>query len=101
MTLTLPATATGLAVAARAGGRGVPVAVPAGQASFGSAPGAVATVAIALPATVQRLLAQRHRLTLTATIETGGGSGQSFRESAHVLVKAPAKPRKPRHKRKR
>lgn len=99
--LTLPATATGLAVAARARANGAPVTVAAGQASFNAAPGASAAVGISLPATVAKLLARYHRLTLTAILETHGSSGQSLPSSARVLVKAPAVPQRPRGKRKK
>jgi PKD repeat protein len=99
--LTLPATATGLAVAARARANGAPVTVAAGQAPFNAAPGASAAVGISLPATVAKLLARYHRLTLTAILETHGSSGQSLPSSAQVLVKAPAAPGRPKGKRKK
>ncbi len=97
--LTLPATASSLAVAARA--KGIAVTVAAGHVSFSAAPGASATVSISLPAAILKLLVQRHRLTLTATVETHGGTGQLASRSARLVVKAPAKPRKPRRKKKR
>jgi PKD domain len=95
--LTLPATASGLAVAARARVTGTPVAVAIGQAPFSIAPGAGATLSIALPVTVARLLSQHHRLTATALIETEGSSGQSFSRSQRVIVNGRPAPTKRRH----
>jgi PKD repeat protein len=95
--LALPASASGLAVAARASA--IPVTVAAGRAAFSAAPGAGATVEVALPAVVVKLLQRHHRLTLRATLETRGGPGQLATAEAQVVVKAPTKPGKPRRAR--
>jgi PKD repeat protein len=94
--LTLPATATDLAVAARA--QGTPVTVAAGQASFSAAAGASTGVSVALPAAVLRLLGRHHRLTLTVVLETHGASSQGATTSGKVLVRAYIKPKKPKRK---
>ncbi len=98
VTLTLPATASGLAVAARA--PGTPVTVAAGHASFSAVAGTSATVSVALPTAVLKLLKRHHRLTLTVAVESHGASDQSATTSANVLVKAYAKPKKPKRKKK-
>jgi len=99
MALTLPATASGLAVAARA--QGTPVTVAVGGASFSAAAGASTTVSVALPATVLKLLGRHHRLTLSVALESHGVSGQSATTSAKVLVKAYVKPKKQKRKKKK
>ncbi len=96
VTLTLPATASGLAVAARA--QGTSVTVAAGHASFSTAPGTSTMVSVGLPAAVLQLLKRHHRLTLAVALESHGASDQSATTSAKVLVKAYAKPRKPKRK---
>ena len=98
VTLTLPATASGLAVAARAPRH--PVTVAAGHAPFSAVAGNSTTVSVALPATVLQLLRRHHRLTLTVAVESHGASDQSVTTSAHVLVKAYAKPKQPQRKKK-
>jgi hypothetical protein len=98
VTLTLPATASGLAVAARA--PGTPVTVAAGHASFSAAAGTSATVGVVLPTTVLQLLKRHHRLTLTVAVESHSASDQSATTSAHVLVKAYAKPKQSKRKKK-
>jgi hypothetical protein len=97
-TLTLPATASGLAVAARA--PSTPVTVAAGNAPFSAVAGNSTTVSVALPTTVLQLLKRHHRLTLTVAVESHGASDQSATMSAHVLVKAYAKPKQPQRKKK-
>jgi PKD repeat protein len=94
--LTLPATATGLAVAARA--QGTPVTVSAGHASFSAAAGASTAVSVALPTVVLQLLGRHHRLTLTVLLETHGASGQGATTNGKVLVRAYAKPKKSKRK---
>ena len=96
LALTLPAIASGLAVASHAGG--VAVSVPAGRAAFTVAAGASSTVSVALPAAVLQLLKRHHRLTLTAALESRGASGQSVATSAKVLVKAYVEPKKPKRR---
>lgn len=98
-TLTLPATASGLAVAARA--QRIPVTVAAGDASFSAAAGALTTVSIALPTAVLQLLKRHRHLTLTVALESHDASGQSATTSAEVLVKAYAKPKKPKRAKKK
>ncbi len=98
VTLTLPATASGLAVAARA--QSTPVTVAAGHASFSVVAGTATTVSVALPSAVLHLLARHHRLTLTVAVESHGPPAQSATTNAKVLVKAYAKPNKPKQKRK-
>ncbi len=98
VTLTLPATASGLAVAARA--PGTPVTVAAGNVSFSAVAGSSTTVSVALPATVLQLLRRHRHLTLTVAMESHGASDQSATTSAKMLVKAYAKPRQPKRKRK-
>ncbi len=97
-TLTLPATASGLAVAARA--PSTPVTVAAGHAPFSAVAGNSTTVSVALPTTVLQLLKRHHSLTLTVAVESHGASDQSATMSAHVLVKAYAKPKQPKRKKK-
>jgi PKD repeat protein len=99
VTLTLPATASGLAVAARA--LGTAVIVAAGHASFGVAAGASTTVSVALPSAVLGLLSRHHRLTLVVAVESHGASDQSATTSAKVLVKAYAKPKRVKRKKKK
>jgi hypothetical protein len=89
VTLTLSATASGLAVSARTKPKGVAVTVPAGHAAFNLAPGARGSVGIALPAVVAKLLTKRHSLKLAAEIESIAGTGQSVSKSSTLLVKAP------------
>jgi hypothetical protein len=98
VTLTLPATASGLAVAARANGTAVTVA--AGHASFGVAAGASTTVSVTLPSAVLGLLNRHHHLTLVVAVESHGASDQSATTSAKVLVKAYAKPKPAKRKKK-
>ncbi|MFI5004855.1 MAG: hypothetical protein ACHQE6_07570 [Solirubrobacterales bacterium] len=95
----LPATASGLAVAARA--QGIPVTVAAGHASFSTAAGVSTTVSVALPTAVLQLLKRHHRLTLTVALESHGAPGQSATTGGKVLVKAYAKPKRRRRKRKK
>ncbi len=90
--LTLPATASGLAVAARA--QGLPVTVAAGDAAFDAAAGASTTVTIALPGPVLKLLKGHRRLTFTVTLESRGGANQSATTSGKLVVKAYVKPKK-------
>ena len=99
VTLTLPATASGLAVAAHA--QGTPVTVAAGDAPFSAAAGAVATASIPLPTVVLRLLKRHRHLALTAALESHEASGQSAITSGKVLVKAYVKPRKAKGKTKK
>ena len=99
LALTLPATASGLAVAASA--QSSPVTVAAGDAAFSAASGASTTVSIALPIPVLRLLKRRHHLTLTAALESHGAGGQSATTGGKVLIKAYVKPKKAKGKRKR
>ena len=96
VTLTLSATASGLAVSARAKPKGIAVTVPAGHAAFDIVPGGRAGVSIALPAAVAKLLAKRHSLKLTTQVESLTGAGQSVAKSSTLLVKAP----KPKGKKK-
>ena len=98
-TLTLPATASVLAVAARV--QSTPVTVAAGGASFSAAAGAATTVSISLPTSVLQLLKRHHHLTLTAALESHGATGQSATASGKVLVKAHVKPRKAKGKKKK
>ncbi len=97
--LTLPATATGLAVAARA--QGTPVTVAAGHAAFSAAIGASTTVSVTLPTAVLQLLKRHHRLTFTVVLESHGSAGQSATTSGKVLVKAYVKPKKAKGKKKK
>ncbi|HEV3322928.1 MAG TPA: PKD domain-containing protein [Solirubrobacteraceae bacterium] len=97
--LTLPATASGLAVAARA--QGTPVTVAAGDASFEAAAGASTTVSVALPTPVLQLLKRHHHLTLAVALESHGATGQSATTSGKVLVKAYAKPKRAKGKKKK
>jgi PKD repeat protein len=100
--LTLPAKATGLAVAARAKPQGVPVTVTAGHASFSVVAGTSQNLTIALSATVLKLLIQHHTLKLTAIVETHASSGQIATKSSTVVVKASAKPgKKPKQPKKK
>jgi PKD repeat protein len=98
VTLTLPATASGLAVAARA--PSTPVTVAAGHAPFSAVAGNTTTVSVALPTAVLQLLKRHHSLTLTVAVESHGASDQSATVSAHVLVKAYARPKQPKRKKK-
>jgi PKD domain len=97
VTLTLSATASGLAVSARAKPKGIAVTVPAGHAAFNIAPGAHGSVSIALPAAVAKLLAKRHSLKLTVDVESITSASQSVSKSSTLLVKAP----KPKRKKKK
>jgi hypothetical protein len=97
--LTLPAMASGLAVAARA--QGTPVTVAAGDASFGAAAGASTIVSVALPTTVLQLLKRHHHLSLAVALESHGATGQSATTSGEVLVKPYVKPKKPKRKKKK
>jgi PKD repeat protein len=97
--LTLPATAGGLAVAARA--QGTPVTVAAGDASFSATAGDWTTVSISLPTPVLQLLKRHHHLTLTVALESHDASGQSATTSGNVLVKAYVKPKKPKRTKKK
>jgi PKD domain len=99
VTLTLPATASGLSVAARA--TGTAVTIPAGHASFEAAAGASTTVSVTLPSAVLGLLSRHHRLTLAVAVESHGASGQSASTGAKVLVKAYAKPKHVKRKKKK
>jgi hypothetical protein len=99
MALTLPATASGLAVAARA--QGTPVTVAAGDASFSAAAGASTTVSVALPTPVLQLLKRHHHLTLVVALESHNAAGQSATSSGKVLVKAYVKPKKAKGKKKK
>ncbi len=99
VTFTLPATASGLAVAART--NGTPVTVAAGHASFSAAAGASTAVSIALPTPVLQLLKRHHHLTLTVALESHDASGQSATSSGKVLVKAYVKPKKAKGKKKK
>ncbi len=99
MALTLPATASGLAVAARV--HGTPVTVAAGDVSFSAAAGASTTVSIALPAPVLQLLKRHHHLTLAVALESHNAGGQSATSSGKVLVKAYVKPKKAKGKKKK
>ncbi len=99
VTFTLPATASGLAVAART--NGTPVTVAAGHASFSAAAGASTTVSIALPTPVLQLLKHHHHLTLTVALESHNTSGQSATSGGKVLVKAYVKPKKAKGKKKK
>jgi PKD domain len=99
MALTLPATASGLAVAARA--QGTPVTVAAGDVLFSAAAAASTTVSIALPTPVLRLLKRHNHLTLVVALESHNASGQSATSSGKVLVKAYAKPKKAKGKKKK
>ena len=99
MALTLPATASGLAVAARA--QGTPVTVAAGDVSFSAAAGASTTVSIALPTPVLQLLKRHHHLTLVVALESHNAGGQSATSSGKVLVKAYVKPTRSKRKKKK
>jgi hypothetical protein len=96
VTLTLPATASGLAVAARA--EGAPVTLAAGQASFSATAGGSTTVSVALPSPVLQLLKRHHHLTLAAALESQGASGQSATTRGEVPIKAYIKPKRPKKK---
>jgi PKD repeat protein len=98
VTLTLPATASGVAVAARV--QGTPVSVAAGRASFSAATGVSTTVEITLPTAVLQLLKRHHHLALTVALESQGPSGQSTTTSGKVLVEAYVKSKKPKRARK-
>ena len=98
-TLTLPATASGLAVAARS--QGTPVTVAAGDASFSAAAGVSTTVNFALSTPVLQLLKRHHHLTLVVALESHNATGQSATSSGKVLVKAYAKPKKTKAKKKK
>ena len=97
--LTLPATATGLAVAART--NSTPVTVAAGHASFSAAAGASTMVSVALPTPVLQLLKRHHHLTLTVALESHGTGGQSATTSGKLLIKSYVKPKKPKGKKKK
>jgi hypothetical protein len=99
VTLTLPATASGLAVMARA--TGTPVTVAAGDAPFSAAAGASTTASIPLPTSVLQLLKRHRHLTLTVALESHEATGQSVITSGKVLVKAYAKPKKVKGKKKK
>jgi PKD repeat protein len=99
VTLTLPATASGLAVAARA--QGTPVTVAVGGASFDAPAGSSTTVSIALPNPVLQLLKRHHHLTLTVALESHDATGQSETTSGKVLIKAYVKPKKPKRTKKK
>ncbi len=99
VTLTLPATASGLAVAARA--HGTPVTLAAGDAPFSATAGGSTTVSIALPTTVLGLLKRHRHLTLTVALASHGATGQSASTSGKVLVKAYAKPKRAKGKKKK
>ncbi len=99
LALTLPATASSLAVAARV--NGTPVTVAAGQASFSVAAGASTTVSIALLTPVLQLLKRHHHLTLTAALESHGSAGPSATTGGKVLVKAYVKAKKAKGKKRK
>jgi hypothetical protein len=99
VTLTLPVTASGLAVAARA--QGTRVTVAAGNASFNASAGASTMVSISLPTRVLQLLKRHHHLTLTVTLESHNASGQSATTSGKLLIKAYVKPKKPKRTKKK
>lgn len=99
VTLTLPASASGLAVAARA--QGAPVTVAAGGASFSAAAGGSTTVGVALPTPVRQLLERHHHLTLTVALESHGASGQNAAAGGKVMVKEYVKPKKAKGKKKK
>jgi PKD repeat protein len=99
VSLTLTATASGLAVVARA--QSTPVTVAAGGASFSAAAGALTTVSIALSTPVQQLLKRHHHLTLTVALESHNASDQSATTSGKLLVKAYVKPKKAKRTKKK
>ncbi len=99
VTLTLPATASGLAVAARS--QGTPVTVAAGDASFSAAVGVSTTVNVALSTPVLQLLKRRHHLTLMVALESHNATGQSATSSSKVLVDAYVKPKRAKGKKKK
>ncbi len=99
VTLTLPATLSGLAVAARS--QGTPVTVAAGDASFSAAAGVSTTVNVALSPPVLQLLKRHHHLILVVALESHNATGQSAIGSGKVLVDAYAKPKKAKGKKKK
>ncbi|HXA53506.1 MAG TPA: PKD domain-containing protein, partial [Solirubrobacteraceae bacterium] len=96
--LTLPATATGLALSARASG--TPVTIAVGRASFSTPAGTTTTIGVTLPREVLRLLSEHHRLRFSFTLESHDPSG-SAGASGSLLVNAYAKPKRHKHRKRK
>jgi hypothetical protein len=96
LTLTLPAKANALAASAKPNWTRVTLFI--GRTSFSATAGGSATVTLTLPASVRRLIAQHKRLTLTTTLDSHDGLGQTSSKSAKLVVKAAPKKKKPKKK---
>ncbi len=81
--------------------RRAPADVAGYAPSFSAAAGVSATVSVALPTAVLKLLKRHHRLTLGVAVESQGAAGQSATTSGKVLVKAYVKPKRPKRKKKK